>query len=51
MDYHFLLQGIFPTQELNWILLCLLQWQVDALPLALPGKPQVNFMACKLKSQ
>ena len=27
---HFLLQGIFPTQELN---LCLLHWQVDSLPL------------------
>ena len=31
--------------------LCLLHWQVGALPLAPPGKPQVNFMACKLKSQ
>ena len=27
---HFLLQGIFPTQELN---LCLLHWQADSLPL------------------
>ena len=28
---HFLLQGIFPTQELNP---CLLYWQVDSLPLS-----------------
>ena len=36
---HALLQGIFPTQGLNVHLLCLLQWQVDSLPLAHPGKP------------
>ena len=36
---HFLLQGIFPTQELNPRILCLLHWQVDCLPLAPPGKP------------
>ena len=43
---HFLLQGIFPTQELNpW----LLHWQVDSLPLESPGKslccpgPNINF--------
>ena len=29
----FLLQGIFPTQRLNPILLCLLHWQADSLPL------------------
>ena len=29
----FLLQGIFPTQESNPSLLCLLHWQVDSLPL------------------
>ena len=34
------LQGIFPTQELN---LCLLCWQVDSLPTAPPGKPQLNI--------
>jgi len=28
---HFLLQGIFPTQELNLCLLHLLHWQVDSL--------------------
>ena len=31
---HFLLQGIFPTQESNLHLLPLLRWQVDSLPLA-----------------
>ena len=34
---HFLLQGIFPTQGLNLILLGLLHWQMDSLPLAPPG--------------
>ena len=37
VGYHFLLQGIVPTQGLNLNLLCLLHWQVDSLPLALPG--------------
>ena len=32
---HDLLQGIFPAQELNPCLLCLLQWQMGSLPLAL----------------
>ena len=36
---HFLLHGIFPTQGSNLHLLCLLHWQADSLPLALPGKP------------
>ena len=31
------LQGIFPTQGLNPHLLCLLQWQVDSLPLSQLG--------------
>ena len=30
---HFLLQGIFPTKELNLSLLCLLHWHADSLPL------------------
>ena len=29
---HFLLQGIFPTQESNLHLLCLLHWQANSLP-------------------
>ena len=32
VDCHFLLQGIFPTQESNPRLLCLLRWQPDSLP-------------------
>ena len=36
---HFLLQGIFPTQRLNWNLLPLLHWQADTLLLASPDKP------------
>ena len=36
---HFLLQGIFPTQELNLRVLCLLHWQADSLPPAPRGKP------------
>ena len=30
---HFLLQGLFPTQESNSCLLRLLRWQTDPLPL------------------
>ena len=36
---HFLLQGIFLTQELNPHLLRLLHWQVGSPPLAPPEKP------------
>ena len=36
---HILLQGIFPNQELNPSLLCLLHWQTDSLPPAPPEKP------------
>ena len=39
VGYHALLQGIFLTQESNPHLLHLLHWQVDSLPLAMPGKP------------
>ena len=34
-----LLQSIFPSQEWNPCLLCLLNWQAGSLPLAPPGKP------------
>ena len=34
-----LLQGIFPTQGSNLLLLCHLHWPVGSLPLALNGKP------------
>ena len=33
VGFHFLLQGIFPTQRWNLSLLCLLHWQADSLPL------------------
>ena len=36
---HFLLQGIFQTQESNPHLLRFLHWQADSLPRAPPGKP------------
>ena len=39
---HFLLQGIFPTQESNLPLLCLLHWQAGSLPLAPPRKPDLG---------
>ena len=37
VGFHSLLQGIFPTQGLNFCLFCLLHWQVGSLPLAPPG--------------
>ena len=36
---HFLLQGIFLTQELNPHLLCFLHWQVHCLPLCHLARP------------
>ena len=38
VSFHFLLQGIFPTQGSNACLLC---WQMDSLPLGSHGKPRV----------
>ena len=40
VGYHFLLQGVFPTQGLTLHLLCLLLWhqQEGSLPLVPPGK-------------
>ena len=40
VGFHALLQGIFPTQGSNLSLLCLLNWQVDSLSPAPPGKPK-----------
>ena len=37
---HFLLREIFPTQERNPYLLCLLHWQVVSLPLCPLGIPK-----------
>ena len=39
MGWHFLLQGIFPTQGLNQHLLHLLHWHADSLPLCHLGSP------------
>ena len=36
VDCHFLLQGIFPTQGWNPLLLCLLHWQAGSSPLVPP---------------
>ena len=41
-----ILQGIFLTQGWNLHLLSLLHWQVDSLPLAPPGKPQMTLSEC-----
>ena len=39
---HDLFQVIFPTQESNLSLLCLLHWQVDSLPLRHLGSQNLN---------
>ena len=39
MSYHFLLQGIFPTQGSNSNLLHLLHWQAGSFALTPPGNP------------
>ena len=41
VGYHFLLQGIFPTQGSNPYLFHLLRWQVGSLPLVPPGSPYI----------
>ena len=41
---HTLLRGIFLTQGSNPRLLHLLHWQVDSLPLAPPGEPDMKHM-------
>ena len=44
VDCHFLLQGVFLTQWLNW---SLLHWQVDSLPLSHLGSPSnIYYMYC-----
>ena len=42
---HFLLQGIFLTQELNLPLLCLLHWQADSLSLHHLGFNSVQWLS------
>ena len=41
---HAFLQGIFPTQGLNLYRLCLLNWQVDSLPVAPLGKSKLIIL-------
>ena len=48
VGFHFLLQGIFPTQGLNPCPFCLLQWHADSTTLYHLGSPdqflnKVNF--------
>ena len=47
---HFLLHGIFQTQELKPHLFCLLYWQAVSLPLAPPGKSCLINCAAAAKS-
>ena len=41
--YHFLFQGIFPTQRWNLSLLCLLHLQADSLSLSHLGNPELPY--------
>ena len=41
--FHFLLQGIFPTQGSNPCFLPLLHWQAGSLPAEPPGKPHYVY--------
>ena len=40
VNCHFLLEGIFPTQEPHLLLLSLLHWQMDSIPLCHLGSPE-----------
>ena len=42
VGHHFLLQGIFPTQEPNPSLFNLLLWQTNSFTTVLPGKPNLG---------
>ena len=48
---HFLLQGIFPTQESNPCLLCLLHWHVGSLPLSHLGSPFCKAKELRLSKE
>ena len=51
---HFFLQGIFPTQESNPCLLCLLHWHVGSLPLSHLVSPFCNlihFTWCRVEKK
>ena len=46
--FHFLLQGIFPTQGSNLHLFHRLRWQADTFSTAPPGKPYTStFCSCR----
>ena len=51
MDYHALLQGIFPTQGSNLRLLSLLHWQTGSLPLVPSGKPSQHLTTFSLSGK
>ena len=51
VDCHALLQGIFPTQELNLNLLCLLRWQACSLSRVPPGKPNYTLSSVQSLSR
>ena len=46
VDYHALLQGIFPTQGLNLLLLNFLHWQAGSLPLVPPSAYATSKLWC-----
>ena len=48
VGYHFLLQGIVPTQGLILNILRLLYWQADSLPLAPPGNQNQSLSWVRL---
>ena len=47
VDYHLLLQGIFPTQGLNLHLFYLLHWQADSSPVESLGKLKFSLISYK----
>ena len=49
MGCHALLQGIFPTQQSNLHLLCLLHWQAGSFPLVLLGSPPTSYSDSDLR--
>ena len=51
MGYHFLLQGIIPTQGSNPHLLHLLNWQADILPLVPPGSADNSLIPYKADNE
>ena len=48
---HALLHRVYPTQGLNWHLLCLLHWQMGSLPLMSLGKPKKHKRSLKMNGK